>query len=172
MNRVCLVDGVDIFKRYGAKVKRNGYADLLTFPPIVTPDSISWPEEDGVEVDLMDPKLDIKEVSISFVADDANNLINFLCQPGYHVWSIGLKREWRLRISSQSNNQLIDTTSIFTLKFVDDFPVRVDNYVSGPGCGLVIPRCDYEMDGISWRDYGIIVKKGTRDEVLKSSAIK
>ena len=90
MNRVCLVDGVDIFRRYGAKVKRNGYVDLLTFPPLVTPDSTSWPEEDGVEVDLMDPKLDVKEVSISFVADDANGLVNFLCQPGYHVWSIGL----------------------------------------------------------------------------------
>lgn len=171
MNRVCLVDGIDIFQRYGAKVTRNGYNDLLTFPPLVTPDSTSWPEEDGVEVDLMDPKLDVKEVSISFVSDDANGLTNFLCQPGYHTWSVGLGREWRLRISTQSNNQLIDTTSVFTLKFVDDFPVRADDYVSGPGCGVIIPKCDYEMDGISWRDYGIMVKSG-RDELLKSPAVK
>lgn len=172
MDRVCLVDGVDIFKRYGAKVTRNGYSDLLTFPPLVTPDSTSWPEEDGVEVDLMDPKLDVKEVSISFVADEGNNFVNFLCQPGYHVWSMGLGREWRLRINTQSNNKLINTTSVFTLKFIDDFPTRASDYISGPGCGVVIPKCNYEMDGVSWRDYGIIVKKGNRDEVLKSSAVK
>lgn len=172
MNRSCLVDGIDIYQRYGAKVTRNGYNDLLTFPQLVTPDSTSWPEEDGVEVDLLDPKLDVKEVSISFVADDANGLINFLCQPGYRTWSVGFGREWRLRISTQSNNQLIDTTSIFTLKFIDDFPIRAEEYVSGPGCGVIIPRCDYEIDGISLRDYGIIVKKGTRDDVLKSSAVK
>ena len=172
MNRVCLVDGVDIFKRYGAKVTRNRYNDLLTFPPLVTPDSTSWPEEDGVEVDLMDPKLDVKEVSISFVADEGNDFVNFLCQPGYHVWSMGLGREWRLRINTQSNNKLIDTTSVFTLKFIDDFPTRASDYISGPGCGVVIPKCNYEMDGVSWRDYGIIVKKGNRDEVLKSSAVK
>lgn len=172
MNRSCLVDGIDIYQRYGAKVIRNGYNDLLTFPPLVTPDSTSWPEEDGVEVDLFDPKLDVKEVSISFVADDANGLINFLCQPGYRTWSVGFGREWRLRISTQSNNQLIDTTSIFTLKFIDDFPIRAEEYVSGPGCGVIIPKCDYEIDGISLRDYGIIVKKGTRDDVLKSSAVK
>ncbi|WP_347145980.1 hypothetical protein [Parabacteroides goldsteinii] len=172
MDRVCLVDGVDIFKRYGAKVTRNGYSDLLTFPPLVTPDSTSWPEEDGVEVDLMDPKLDVKEVSISFVADEGNDFVNFLCQPGYHVWSMGLGREWRLRINTQSNNKLINTTSVFTLKFIDDFPTRASDYISGPGCGVVIPKCNYEMDGVSWRDYGIIVKKGNRDEVLKSSAVK
>lgn len=172
MNRSCLVDGIDIYQRYGAKVTRNGYNDLLTFPPLVTPDSTSWPEEDGVEVDLMDPKLDVKDVSISFVADDSNGLINFLSQPGYHVWSVGLGREWHLRINTQSNHQLIDTTSIFTLKFIDDFPIRAEEYVSGPGCGVIIPKCDYEIDGISLRDYGIIVKKGTRDDVLKSSAVK
>lgn len=172
MNRSCLVDGIDIYQRYGAKVTRSGYNDLLTFPPLVTPDSTSWPEEDGVEVDLMDPKLDVKDVSISFVADDSNGLINFLSQPGYHVWSVGLGREWHLRINTQSNHQLIDTTSIFTLKFIDDFPIRAEEYVSGPGCGVIIPKCDYEIDGISLRDYGIIVKKGTRDDVLKSSAVK
>lgn len=171
MDRTCLVDGVDIFRRYGAKVKRNGYNDLLTFPPLVPPDSTSWPEEDGVEVDLMDPKLDIKEVSISFVADEANGFINFLCQPGYHTWSVGLGREWRLRISTQSNNQLIDKTSIFTLKFIDDFPIRTNDYVPGPGCGVILPVCNYEIDGISLRDYGIMVKSG-KEEVLKSSAVK
>lgn len=172
VDRVCLVDGIDIFRRYGAKVTRNGYGDLLIFPPLVTPEFTSWPEEDGVEVNLIAPKLDVKDVSMSFVADDANGLINFLSRPGYHVWSVnGFGREWRLRINSQSNNRLIKDTSIFTLKFIDDFPVRSSSYVSGPGCGVIIPRCDYEIDGISLRDYGIIVKKG-REEVLKSSAVK
>lgn len=45
-----------------------------------------------MEVDLMDPKLDVKEVSISFVADEGNDFVNFLCQPGYHVclWDWGV----------------------------------------------------------------------------------
>ena len=170
--RVCFVDGIDIFKRFGAKVTRNGYNELFTFPPLVTPEYTSWPEEDGVDVNLISPKLDTKDVSISFVSDDANGLVNFLCQPGYHTWSVeGFGREWNLRINSQPNIRQIKETSVFTLKFVDDFPKRSDDYIPGPGCGLVIPQCDYEMDGISWRDYGVIVKSG-RDEVLKSSAIK
>lgn len=172
MNGGCYIDGVDIYSRFGAKISRRGYNELMTFPSLVTPDSTDWPEEDGLDVDLSEPVLDSKDVDIVFFAADPDGLINFVSQPGYHTFNFpSLKREWQLRIDSQSDNKVWLSASSFSLKFVDDFPRRAEEYTSGPGCGVNIPASQYEIDAVSFRDYGIVVSSGY-DELRKSPTVK
>ena len=77
------IDGENARSRFGVWVTRGGYAGLLTFPALKEPEANDWPEEDGVEVDLSDPKLEAKEITLSFLADTntaATDLVAYLSQ--------------------------------------------------------------------------------------------
>ena len=64
------------------------------------PEYNDWPEEDGIEVDLSEPKLEDKEVAIPFLSDShvgATDLVAYLSGPGYHSFYIpSLERRWKL----------------------------------------------------------------------------
>lgn len=64
----CYIDGISICNRFGVWVTKGGYNGLLAFPAMKEPESNDWPEEDGIEVDLSDPKLEPKEATISFLS--------------------------------------------------------------------------------------------------------
>lgn len=172
MDGTCYIDGVNIFTRFGTKITRGGYNELITFHALAKPESTDWPEDDGIDADLSDPILESKDVTISFYATDPDGLIHFISQPGYHVFNFpALQREWSLRIDSHSQNIVWENSSLFSLKFIDDLPQRITDYVSGPGCGVNIPASNYELDTVSFRDYGIVVSSGA-DELRKSPTVK
>ena len=177
MNGRCYIDGIDIYSRYGILIAKGGHNDFLVFPALVQPESNDWSEEDGVEVDLSEPKLDTKEISISFYApksaENVFDFIEFISSPGYHIFRIPFLggREWKLRLNSQNANKTYVYSATFTLKFFDDFPVRKPEY-GIPAVGKVIlPLSPYELDGISFTKYGVVVLKG-KDEIFKSPAAK
>jgi hypothetical protein len=67
-------------------VEDGGYKGLVQYPPLKTPDFNDWPERDGIEVDLTDPKLDSKTFGIKFagVQDfSVRNLIDYLSDDSY-----------------------------------------------------------------------------------------
>lgn len=83
----CYIDGISICNRFGVWVTKGGYNGLLAFPAMKEPESNDWPEEDGIEVDLSDPKLEPKEAAVSFLSDTndgATDLVAYLSGPGYH----------------------------------------------------------------------------------------
>lgn len=170
----CYIDGISIQSRFGVWVTKGGYKDLFTFPALVDPDKNDWPEEDGIDVDLSAPKLQEKEVTISFLASnpdiDVCDFIAFISVPGYHVLRVpSLNREWRLRLSSQTKNKRYQNACDFSLTFIEDIPVRPA--VSLPDPGLLVYDSGYELDGVSFADYGVVVDVA-RDELLKSPATK
>lgn len=177
MNGRCYIDGTDIFSRYGILIAKGGHNDFLTFPALVQPESNDWPEEDGIEVDLSNPKLDVKEISVSFYApksaEDIFDFIEFISKPGYHTFRIPFLggREWRLRLNTQNSNKIYAHSATFTLKFFDDFPARKPE-LSIPAAGkVIIPLSLYEIDGVPLSKYGIVVLKG-RDDIFKSPTAK
>lgn len=170
----CYIDGISTQSRFGVWVTKGGYKDLLTFPALADPDKNDWPEEDGIEVDLSEPRLQEKEISISFLANDPDidvcDFIAFISTPGYHVLRVpALDREWRLRLSTQTKNKRYQNACDFALTFVEDMPARPA--VSLPDPGLMVHDCGYELDGISFADYGVVVDVA-RDDLLKSPAAK
>lgn len=122
------IDSLPARSRFGVWITRGGYADLLRFPSLREPETNDWPEEDGVEVDLSEPRLEEKEVSISFLATTntgATDFAAYLADAGYHDFRIpSLGRSWRLRLESQPRNAVYPTATDFSLRFVEDVPLR------------------------------------------------
>ena len=59
------IDGHDAYKQWGVYVVSGGWNELIAYPPLKTVEYNDWQEEDGIEADLSDPKLNTKEVSIN-----------------------------------------------------------------------------------------------------------
>lgn len=169
------VDGINIGERFGVFISRGGYNKLLTFPSIKDPESNDWPEVDGIEVDLSDPKYGAVTAEISFVAGDRNvfvsDFVDFVSTPGRRVLRINsLGREWVVRLLT--NPQLTDYIGVtsFSLEFSIDNPILPS--LSDPvGGGIYLPDSVYELDGIPFDRFGIVIEKG-RDDIIKMPAIK
>lgn len=171
----CYIDGVSTWNRFGVWVTKGGYSDLLAFPALVDPDTNDWPEEDGVEVDLSAPRLQEQEITIPFLASnpgiDAADFIAYVSTPGRHTLRIpSLGREWMLRLSKHPANKAYPTAREFSLQFVVDLPVRPSG-TSLPDPGLYVRDCGYELDGVSFADYGVVVDVA-RDSLLKAPTAK
>lgn len=174
------IDGIDLYDEYGVWVAEGGFDELLAFPPMVDPEKNIWPEMDGVEVDLSNPTLSGKEVTIPFVASgpgaDPEGLMMYVSRPGYRTVRVpALGREWRLRLLSQSSNEIHgrdgSRLGSFSLRFADDFPAREGAYEAPSGSGVSIPSSVYSLDGVSLENYGVVVEAG-RDEMLASAAVR
>ena len=107
MNNNLYIDDLNVLGRFGCRVTRGGYNDLLAFPAMKEPEKNDWPEEDGIEVDLSDPKLQPREIAISFLSDSntqASDLIAYLSDKGLHTFRVpALGREWQPRRSSRQS---------------------------------------------------------------------
>lgn len=48
MNNNLYIDDLNVLGRFGCRVTRGGYNDLLAFPAMKEPERNDWPEEDGI----------------------------------------------------------------------------------------------------------------------------
>lgn len=174
MENALYIDDLHVRSRFGCWITRGGYAGLLTFPAMREPEYNDWPEEDGIEVDLSEPKLEDKEIAIPFLADThvgATDLVAYLSEPGYHSFYIpSLGRRWNLRLSSQSAGRVYPLATSFELKLVEDVPVRpVPETMPDPGVRPTESR--YLLDGVPFSAYGVATDD-TRASFLKSPTAK
>lgn len=169
------VDGIDIYLEYGVYVPDNDWASLVAYPPIKTPDSNDWQEEDGIEVDLSAPVLDTREVRLSFLLNDIygsfSDFLSLISDGAFHTFEVvTIGRTFKLRLVSQGK---IECSEIFrreTLVFADDYPLDGYTYAA-PSSGQ--PSSDaYAVDDVPTTDYGMRVLAGTLAEVVKTPAVK
>lgn len=168
------INGVDAYVRYGVFVQQYGYKDLVQYPALKSVDSNSWPEEDGVEVDLSDPKLDTKQFNISFCRDMRVTIDEFLDVLGKAVYNdfrfVELGHSYRLRLVSHPSKSMLRNLEKFSLQFADDFPLLDYIYREPILCG--VSQNQYEIDGKSFSDYGVWLLDGSDAEIEKSPAVK
>ena len=174
MRNNCYIDVISTWEKFGVWVTKGGYSDLLAFPALVDPDKNDWPEADGIEVDLSDPKIQPKEITISFLASnpsiDVSDFIFFISKPGYHTLRVPiLNREWRLRLLTQVQHKVYANACEFSLKFVEDIPVRPA--VTLPDPGVSVYDSGYKLDNVSFANYGIMVDVA-KDDLMKSPQVK
>ena len=175
MKNKLYIDGKDAYSLYGVFVTDGGYKELLAFPPLKPVESNDWAEEDGVEVDLSAPKLDTRELSISFAyhGNDARfgDFIELLSGGAYHDFNfVETGKTYKLRMVSQPDMSQVSTLGVFSLRFAEDFPLQGYSYLAPQS--NIVPLCNYEIDGRDLSEYGVSILKGSDTEIQKSPTVK
>lgn len=184
MTGQCYIDGRDIYSDFGVIITDGGYDDLFKLPGMIEPDKNDWAEEDGIEVDLSEPRLQPREITVSFASISYMQwqlFIEFLTLPterivdGVPIMSINrtvtipyLARTWTLRYDSMTELGLYNEANLFEIKFIEDNPAIP---VATVPVGTVPFESVLELDGVSLDKYGIIVEDGL-DDFDKTPALK
>jgi hypothetical protein len=169
------IDGADAYTNYGIYIASGSYAALLSFPPLKSIDSNDWPEEDGIEADLSEPRLGTRELALKFGSADrkrANDFFDAISDGAYHTFNFAeIGRTYNLRLVSQQNINVVQDAELFTLQFANDFPFTENYEYAAPQSTAPVTGA-HELDGIDFSSYGITVLKGSLAELLKSPAVK
>ena len=169
------IDGHDAYRQWGVFVVSGGWNDAISYPPLKTPESNDWQEEDGVEADLTDPKLDTMEISIRFAYSGVYTrfltFINTLSDGAYHEFNCAfIRRRFRLRMTQMPNLDMVKNLGFITIKFSNDFPLDSYTYRT-PKSGIPNDNA-YLIDDIPFTDYGCRILQGSLAEVIKAPAVK
>lgn len=167
------IDGSDAFLEYGIFVERYGYQLLLKAPTFKNTDTTEWPEYDGVEVDLINPILDGRTLSIPFCItrrDSVFELYDALSDGIYHDFYFPeIDKSYMLRLIGSSQLSFNVNLGNITLNFADDFP-EISEVL--PFTESVIKQDEFEIDNINLSKYGISTLKGTNDNINKIADVR
>lgn len=172
-----LVDRVDVAAVYGVAMTAGGLNSVLSWPPLKTPPSNDWQEDDGLDLDLTAPMLDVQEVSLPFVAVGVFTRLSafmaMLATGSYHRFEwpeIGVRKV--LRVVQQSALSYADNFTTFTLKLACDTPLKFDPAQTCVPVSCVAAADDYTLDGVNFRNYGVRVLMGTLGELIRQPDVK
>lgn len=169
------IDGVDSLVRYGVFVMKNGYTPLFNVPAFKQLDITSWLDEDGVEVDLSEPKLQSANVSITFGFCDIELLEGFygqLISGSTHYFEfdeIGLAVNMRL-ITVGSLSGLIRMGKI-SLSFAID-EVHIPSSTPYPIGTTRVAQRGTIIDGVDMSQYGCWILSGSYHSQSKPASVK
>lgn len=160
---------------YGVYVQMGGWNELIAMPPLKAVPTNDWQEEDGIEVDLSEPVLDSREVSIRFAVREAYSryfsLIQILSDGAYHTFNCAyIRRTYRLRFVGVGQFSTNGDFGDVTLKFADDFPL--DGYEYLPPVSVLPSDDSFLLDGVPFSDYGLRILRGTLSEITKTADVK
>lgn len=169
------IDGQDAYLNWGVYVVSGGWNDAIAYAPLKAIEYNDWHEEDGIEADLTDPKLDTKEFTINFAVGglfgQLIEFVNTLADGAYHIFNCAsIKRQFKLRMTQMPNLDYAATLGFFSIKFADDFPLNDYTY-EAPTSGIAEVD-DYLIDGVPFTAYGCRILEGSLSEVMKAAAVK
>lgn len=169
------IDGHDAYRQWGVYVVSGGWNDAIAYAPLKAVEYNDWQEEDGIEADLSDPKLNTKEVSLNFAyAGLYSRFIEFitlLSDRAYHEFDCSyIHRRFTLRMTQMPNLDHAVALGFVTIKFCNDFPLK-DYQYKAPSSNIMRAE-DYLIDGLPFTDYGCRILHGSLSEVMKAAAVK
>ena len=169
------IDGHDAYLQWGVYVVVGGWNEAIAYPPLKTVEYNDWQEEDGIEADLSDPKLNTKEISLNFAYAGLYSrfieFVNLLADGAYHEFNcVHIRRQFTLRMTQMPNLDHATTLSFVSIKFSNDFPLKGYSY-KAPSSSVTRAE-DYFIDGVPFTDYGCRILKGSLSEVMKAAAVK
>lgn len=170
-----LINGIDAYLSYGVSIRKGGLNALINFPSIKPVEVNDWHEEDGEEVDLSEIKLESKAIDIHFILDrmrgKLNDFLSMLSNEPYSTFSIA-GRSYKLRMVDNPDLTLFNEFGLFSISFVDDFPISEDYVYSAPSSTISVSNQNvYKIDGRSLSEYGVVVLKGY-SEVRRLPSVK
>ncbi len=168
------IDGVDIFATYEAIIVMDGYRELFQWPTLKSVHGNDWQEYDGFEPDLSEPRLNTRELTITFgckggaskVADFYNFLISKPVMT-YSFGNIGLSLD--LRVVSMPSLSYAEKFEVMAVRFACDNPLS--GSAGSPSSNLEENR-SYVLDGVPLSAYGIRTLLGTVEGTIKRPEVK
>ena len=169
------IDGHDAYLQWGVYVVLGGWNEAIAYAPLKAVEYNDWQEEDGIEADLSDPKLNTKEISLNFAYAGLYSrfieFVNLLADGAYHEFNCThIRRQFTLRMTQMPNLDHAHTLGFVTIKFSNDFPLKGYSY-KAPNSNVTRTE-DYLIDGVPFTDYGCRILKGSLSEVMKAAAVK
>lgn len=169
------IDGYDAYLQWGVYVTSGGWNDAIAYAPLKAVEYNDWHEEDGIEADLTDPKLDTKEFTINFAVGglfgQLIEFVNTLADGAYHIFNCAsIKRQFKLRMTQMPNLDYATTLGFVSIKFADDFPLN--DYTYEAPSSSIAEVDDYLIDGVPFTAYGCRILEGSLSEVMKAAAVK
>lgn len=175
MRNKLFIDGRDAFVEYGVFVEQYGYKQLIQFASFKKIDTTDWLEEDGIEADLLDPKLDTRTLQVQFCITNtryAEDLFNELSMGAYHLFEFrDIKKTYTLRLTQNDTFSSFVKLGKMTLTFADDFPAIPIGTYYALGKSDVKQR-GFSIDGIDFSQFGAYVLEGTSDSIRKAANTK
>lgn len=169
------IDGLDAFTNFGLLILAGGYNELLAYPSLKPIDYNDWQEEDGIEPDLSNPKLDTKTFSIRFGLSGTQyrlgTLLELLSDGAYHSFHFKeISQARNLRLVGHTDNDLAVSIGFITLTLADDYPLAGYTYTAPT---TTLPTLyDYKIDDLWLSQYGIRAIQGTLAEILRAGEVK
>ena len=169
------INGTDIWTAYGAYIFKDGYRELIQWPGLKNVTGNDWQEHDGFEPDLSDPRLDSRDLTITFVCNGAAGKIHefydFLLSEPVMTYTFGkIGRSYDLRVVSMPSLQYAERFNIISVGFACDDPLAGYSPMT-PSSSMPSDR-SYVLDGRAITDYGIRVLKGTIAATAKQADVK
>lgn len=169
------IDGHDAYKQWGVYVVSGGWNDAIAYAPLKSVEYNDWQEEDGIEADLSDPKLNTKEISLNFayagVYSRFIEFITLLSDRAYHEFDCSyIHRRFTLRMTQMPSLDHAVALGFVTIKFCNDFPLKDYKY-QAPSSSVMRVE-DYLIDGLPFTDYGCRILHGSLSEVMKAASVK
>ena len=169
------IDGVDIFQTYDAIIIKDGYRELFQWPTLKAVSGNDWQEEDGFEPDLSEPRLDSRELTITFGckggAGKVKDFYDFLISKPVMEYSFAnIGRSLMLRVVSMPSLQYAEKFEVLAVRFACDDPLAGYTYAA-PSSSLPENR-DYVLDGVALSDYGVRTLLGTVEGTLRRPDVK
>lgn len=167
-----LIDGIPLTDR-GMWLGGDSYKSLLQWPSLKPVGTNNWAEDDGVEVDLSNPCLDVRNVVLNFVGsgetyEDFVNELTLTSSHDFHFPELGI--HLALRLDTASVKVLTSRVQAFSLTFIDDGPY-IQNAVPLRDCYWQRPQ-GISIDGRDYSEYGATVLRGTYLNLRTMPAVK
>lgn len=169
------IDNRDMYAEFGIYVEFGGWNELLSMPPLKSVEYNDWHEFDGLEMDLSEPKLDSRDISIKFIILDVDGkyqqFVNFISQAGYREFRIAsINRNYTLRYVSVSSFSNKENLGFISVKFANDFPLK--DYQYQAPISTITARDTFKIDGKKLSDYNTYILAGMLDEIRKQAEVK
>ncbi len=160
-----IIDGRNI-ANFGGKLLQHSFSDLVEYPPLKKVDSNDWAEFDGLEVDLGNPRLDKKELSLSLYFSNKEQFANFstyLFEKSHRNWHFTeLGKTYKLRLKGFTGFKIFQGICEVKVDLIDDYPLYGYSYTAP---ALSVASYGYALDGVDFSRYGIIPLQGSEQKI-------
>ena len=154
METLVVIDGEPI-EEMGVCLLENSYQSILQYPSMKAVESNDWAEYDGIEPDLTNPTLEIRSITMKFLAKGGQaylKFVKFLLKKEYRIFYFPeLEIERRLRINTNSIEDFENEYQAFSITFFDDAPDTLsDGSFDEPICSGTEEMTIDEMPLSAW----------------------